>query len=242
MDLLGPKYLKGGFRYYILNIIDVDTHFAGVYPILNKSTENILTAVCQFWIDYSMPDFLQMDNELSFRGSNRYPRNFGALIRTALSQHIVPIFIPMAEPWRNGIIEKFNDNVQKYLLNTQTFACFEDLKAQSKEFMSFHNLNHRYTVLKGKTPHQIASESSYFKLIDKPDINRRIPMEHGEVIFIRFIRSDCIIRILDAKFELKQELMYSYVIARIIIKNHILQIERDHIIHQIFPFLMPVDW
>ncbi len=49
------------------------------------------------------------------------------------------------------------------------------------------------------------------------------------------------IRILDMKFELKKELMYSYVIARIVIKNHILLIERDHIIFHVFPFLMPVD-
>jgi len=242
MDLIGPKYLKGGFRYYILNIIDVESHFAGVYPISNKSTESIVPALCQFWIDFSMPDYLQMDNELSFRGSNRHPRSFGALIRLALSQNITPIFIPPAEPWRNGVIEKFNDNVQKYFLNTQTFTGLEELKERSCEFLAFHNLNHRYSTLNGKTPHQVISEFSCFKLKTKPELSQKIPIEEGEIIFIRFIRSDCIIRVLDAKFELKKELMYSYVIARIVIKNHALQIERDNIIYQIFPFLMPVDW
>jgi hypothetical protein len=241
MDLIGPKYLRGGCRYYILNIIAIEPHYAGVYPIQNKSSKSIMPAVCQFWLDFSMPDYLQMDNELSFRGSNRYPRSFGPLIRLALSENITPIFIPPGEPWRNGIIEKFNDNVQKYFLNTQTFSNFEQLKERAVEFMAFHNQNHRYSTTGGNTPNQMVSDSQCFKLNAKPDINQKIPMEEGEIVFIRFIRSDCRIRILDVQFELKKELMYSYVIARIVVKRHILLIERDHNIFHVFPFLMPVD-
>jgi hypothetical protein len=189
-----------------------------------------------------MPDYLQMDNELSFRGSNRYPRSFGPLIRLALSENITPIFIPPGEPWRNGVIEKFNDNVQKYFLNTQTFSNFEQLKERAVEFMSFHNQNHRYSTTGGNTPNQMVSDSQCFKLNAKPDINQKIPMEEGEIVFIRFIRSDCKIRILDMQFELKKELMYSYVIARIVVKRHILLIERDHNIFHVFPFQMPVDY
>jgi hypothetical protein len=225
-----------------LTIIDLETHYAGVYPILDKTAESILSSVAEFWTIFSMPDFFQMDNELSFRGSNRYPRSFGLLIRFALSQNIVPIFIPPAEPWRNGVVEKFNDNVQRYFLNTQTFLSFGELKERALEFMSFHNQHHLYSTLGGKSPNQILSGFNCSKLAIKPDLTKKIPLEDGEIIFIRFIRSDCKIRILDAQFELKSNLMYSYVIARIVIKNHILLIERDNKIWQIFPFLMPVDW
>jgi hypothetical protein len=88
----------------------------------------------------------------------------------------------------------------------------------------------------------MVSDSQRFKLNAKPDIKQKIPMEEGEIIFIRFIRSDCKIRILDVQFDLKKELMYSYVIARIVVKRHILMIERNHDVFHIFPFLMPVDW
>jgi hypothetical protein len=87
----------------------------------------------------------------------------------------------------------------------------------------------------------MVSDSMRFKLHVKPDINQKIPMEEGEIVFIRFIRSDCKIRILDVQFELKKELMYSYVIARIVVKNHVLLIERDLNIFHVFPFQMPVD-
>jgi len=189
-----------------------------------------------------MPDYLQLDNELSFRGSNRYPRSFCSLIRLALSEKTTPIFIPPAEPWRNGVIEKFNDNVQRYFLNTQNFTNLKDLQDRAVEFMAFHNQNHRYSTLGGKTPAQIVSDLNRFKLKALPDPEEKIPMEEGEVVFIRFIRSDCKIRILDTQFKIKRELMYSYVVARIIIQKHILLIERDQKIYHVFPFLMPVDY
>lgn len=36
IDLICPRYLKRGFKFYIFNIIDIGNHFAGVYPIINK--------------------------------------------------------------------------------------------------------------------------------------------------------------------------------------------------------------
>lgn len=142
MDLVGPKYLKGGFRFYFLNIIDTENHCAGVYPVADKSAKNVCASVIDFWRNYQMPDFLQMDNALSFRGSNRHPRGLGLLMRVALSNSVTPVFIPPAEPWRNGIIEKFNDNVIKYFYNTQRFKSFEHLKERAVGFSVFHNKHH----------------------------------------------------------------------------------------------------
>ena len=73
MDLIGPRYLHGGGRFYMLTIISNDTRHAGVYPIPSKSGENITQSVIRFWQSYSLPCFLKLDNELSFRGSNRHP-------------------------------------------------------------------------------------------------------------------------------------------------------------------------
>ncbi|MEJ7682747.1 MAG: integrase core domain-containing protein [Segetibacter sp.] len=92
-----------------------------------------------------MPDALQMDNELAFRGSNRYPRSFGSVVRFALSQGVAPVFIPVKEPWRNGIIEKFNHTYQKRFLQMNTFKSLDDLSAREQSFIDFHNSHHRYS-------------------------------------------------------------------------------------------------
>jgi hypothetical protein len=62
------------------------------------------------------------------------------------------------------------------------------------------------------------------------------------MIFVRFIRSDLKVTILGAVFTVKNQLAYSYIVAEIIIENHVLLIKQDRHIHHIFPFLMPVDW
>lgn len=240
MDLVGPRYLSGGSRFYFQNIIDIENHHVGVYPIKDKSSQTIAQRLAQFWTIYGIPDYLQMDNELSFRGSNRYPRSFGIVIRLALSQGVTPIFIPPSEPWRNGVIEKFNSNLAKYFFSAQMFTSYEDLEKKTLEFADFHNQNHRYSIQGGKTPNQIKSISEEYKL---GHINMKdpIPMVDGSVIFIRFIRSDRKLSILQTSFIVKKELIYTYVIAEIVVDQHVLLVKQDCYIHHVFPFVMPVD-
>lgn len=239
MDLVGPKYLKGGCRFYFCNIIDTANHFAGVYPITDKSAKSVVTCIIDFWQNYNVPDFLQMDNELSFRGSNRYPRGLGLLLRVALSNSVTPIFIPPAEPWRNGIIEKFNHNVLKYFYNTQQFTSFEHVKERAKNFSVFHNENHRYSSQNNKTPKQLADEM----ILKDPlkveiDLNNKIYIDSGRIIFIRFIRSDRKLHLLNESIIVNPELIYSYVVAEIIIDKFMLAVSRNGTLYHVFYFPM----
>lgn len=241
MDLIGPKYLKGGFRFYFYCIIDTETHYASVYPITNKSAKSIAPCIIDFWTNYRLPDFLQMDNELSFRGSNRHPRGLGMILKISISNGVIPIFIPLAEPWRNGIIEKFNGNVLKYFYQTQTFDSFEQLVLKAKQFSVFHNENHRYSSQSNRTPNQTFRQSSYeIKLMKNIDLSSKILIEEGKINFIRFIRSDQKLKVLNTTFILKKELIYSYVVAQIIIEKHLLVVMQNNTIYHIYPFIMPI--
>jgi hypothetical protein len=239
MDLIGPRYLKGGCRFYIYNIIDVENHFAGVYPIADKTAASIVPCVIDFWKNYQIPDFIQMDNELSFRGSNRHPRGLGLLMRLVLSNGVSPIFIPPAEPWRNGIIEKFNDNVQKYFYNMQTFSSLEELQNRAKDFTLFHNEYHRYSSQANRTPNQMNREVSYkFSLTKEIDLSQKKLVEEGRMIFIRFIRSDLKLHLLNEIFIVKPLLKNSYVVAEVILEKYVVVVSQNTNIHHIFPFPM----
>jgi hypothetical protein len=239
MDLIGPRYLTGGVRFYFYTIIDTENHFAGVYPIVDKTAESIVSCVLNFWHEYQIPDFLQMDNELSFRGSNRHPRGLGLLMRVAISNGVCPIFIPPSEPWRNGIIEKFNNNVQKYFYNSQTFSSFDDIKQKAKDFTAFHNENHRYSSQNNRTPNQMVKEILYKHPLKKEiDLTKKILLEEGRLIFIRFIRSDLKLYLLNEVFTVKPELKYTYVVAEIILEKYVLIVSQNTTVHHIFPFAM----
>jgi hypothetical protein len=83
----------------------------------SKRDIDIVDALVAGWQRLGIPDLLQADNELSFRGSNRYPRSFGLLIQLCLYLGVEIVFIPPGQPWRNGIVEKFNDLYDKALLS-----------------------------------------------------------------------------------------------------------------------------
>ncbi len=54
----------------------------------------------------------------------------GPLIRNGIE----PWFIPVSEPWRNGMIENFNDRYQQMFLGKVVMSSQEDLKAGSLVF------------------------------------------------------------------------------------------------------------
>ena len=58
----------------------------------------IARSIACLWARHDIPDALQMDNELAFRGSNRYPRCFSVVVRFALALGVSPVFILVKEP------------------------------------------------------------------------------------------------------------------------------------------------
>ena len=88
MDLVGPRYIKDDGKFYSINLIDTTTHSYYVKTVRTKSSAGIVEAIASFWKTHGMPDALQMDNELAFRDSNRYPFSFGKVVRFALNQGV----------------------------------------------------------------------------------------------------------------------------------------------------------
>lgn len=242
MDLVGPRYITGDGRFYSFNIIDVETHTCYTKPIRTKSSKEILYAIGEFWHEFGLPDALQMDNELCFRGSNRYPRSFGSVVKFALSQGVVPVFIPIREPWRNGIIEKFNHTYQKRFLKKKTFLNFDHLFKESIIFNGFHNSNHRYSTQQQRTPNE-ASKLLGEKIYYNGNIHKKkkIPIKTGVIYYIRFIRSDLKLIIASEIFLVDKSLIYSYVIAEVNIENQSLIVRQNGEIKMVFPYRTPVD-
>ncbi|HMG16483.1 MAG TPA: integrase core domain-containing protein [Saprospiraceae bacterium] len=243
MDLVGPRYIKGDGSLYSVNLIDITSHTCYVKAVRNKSSKQILGAIVEFWQTYGMPDALQMDNELAFRGSNRYPRSFGSVIRFALSQGVAPVFIPVREPWRNGIIEKFNDNYDKRFYRKHKFINLEAVSIEEKKFIAFHNGNHTYSAHGKITPDKIrARDLPAHYYTGNIHLEKSIPLLKGCIYYIRYIRSDSKLYLPNESFLLDIKLIYSYVIAQINIDCQSLVIWQNHEIRQVIAYEMPKDW
>jgi hypothetical protein len=105
-------------------------------------------------------------------------------------------------------------------LDTQTFVSFEELKEKARAFTRFHNENHRYSSQGNRTPNQtvkkILNKNALTKEIDP---THKIFIEQGRLIFIRFIRSDLKLRLINELFTVNSALKYAYVVAEIIVEK-----------------------
>jgi hypothetical protein len=206
--------------------MDIFSHQVYIESQRTKEDRQVASSLLRCWKAMGLPDFLLLDNELSFRGSNKYPRSPGLVIRLCLYFGVQPVFIPISEPWRIGTIEKFNDTYNRKFFRRQWFPSYATLKRQSKNFQRFHNKHHRYSFLKGKTPLEVIQNDGF-----KPvtiGANTKLPkldkVPGGNIILIRFIRSDRMLDIFGEKFKVSKDLIYSYVKAVIVTSISTLQI------------------
>src|SRR6056297_1165120 len=199
VDFGGPRYITGDGRFYSFNIMDVYTRRTLINPNRYKRGKEALAGIIKACKQLGEPDYIQFDNALSFRGSTRYPRSFGIVIRWCLYNGIQPIFIPVSEPWRNGYIEKFNE---------------------------YHNNNYHYSPLGGKTPNEIFKRDCLTNKIFKDDykISSDLPITDGFIHIIRLIRSDLKLNIFGETFKMPKTLKYEYVVATICTDSHIIRI------------------
>ena len=206
--------------------MDLFSHQIYIESQRTKEDRQVASSLMRCWKAVGLPDYLQLDNELSFRGSNRHPRSPGLVLRLCLYFGVQPVFIPIREPWRSGTIEKFNDTYNRKFFRQQWFSSYAALKRQSKNFQRFHNRHHRYSCLNGATPMEIAQKADHKPI--KLGANTKIPVfdyiPDGNITLIRFIRSDQKLDIFGEKFKVSKDLIYSYVKAVIVTEIHALQI------------------
>ena len=241
MDFVGPRYLFSKARFYFHNIICCDTHYSQISVLDNQRSESACKSLVRFWKTAGIPDFLQMDNYLSFWGSLNKPNAVGKVIRLCLQHSVTPIFIPIKEPWRNGIVEHFNHTMQTAILNFAKYKNIAELQIAANRFCEVHNQTHHYSTQKGMTPKQRMKYLSYPLFCLDNDHNftpEFMPLEDGEIHVIRFIRSDLKFNIFGLSFLLPEETKYEYVKGTIITAEHRLIIFKDQKYVTEFQFIL----
>ena len=230
LDLKGPIYLKGSSsKYYLVVLRDRFSHRCAIRVLNSREADGIVEFLVESWLWMGLPDYLQVDNALEFRGSNRYPRSFGKLVRVALDLQVEVIFNPPSEPWRNGGVEWFNSFLGNRLLKVQ----FEDPQAFQAETLVCQkacNQTHRLAAHDGLTPDNLAARSA---LRYPPEDYQRhrikqLPQDHGFVSFVRLIRKSGRITLgAGDRLMVDPDLAYQYVLARVDLAEKVVRISHD---------------
>lgn len=229
-DFVGPSYLTGPVRFYSLHSIDVATRRCAVEPTITRGGQHTVDALWAIWTRLGMPNHQQVDNEMVFYGSPAHPRGMGVLIRLCLAYGIEPWFIPPAEPWRNGVVEKFNDHWRQKLLGRIAMQSLADLTRESLQFEQRHNSLYRYSKLGGKTPATALAAAGVALRFPPTPHAPRVPLTKpltGHYHLIRFIRSNRVLDVFGEKFRTPPEATYEYVRATVNVAAQRLQVYLD---------------
>ena len=106
------------------------------------------------WKTLGIPDFLQLDNDAAFCGGYKTPRRFGQFVRLCLYLGIELIFLPVAEPSRNGEVEELNGLWAHAFWERQRFASFGRVVRASPAFVHWYMTDYAPPLLVGLTPQQ----------------------------------------------------------------------------------------
>ena len=232
-DYVGPCYLSGPLRFYSMNSVDLATGRCAVTPVLNKAAQSAIDAIWSNWWRLGIPKHQQVDNELVFYGSHRHPRGMGCLIRLCLANGVEPWFIPMAEPWRNGVVEKFNDHYRGGFLRRVVMSGVDELHRESLLFEQKHNTRYRYTKLRGRTPQMaLDQQRQQLRLPASPKAPEHpLPKpESGRYHLVRFIRGDAVLDIFGERFRVPPEAVYEYLIATIEVAEQKLRVTLNDVV------------
>jgi len=230
LDLKGPIYLEdNSAKFYLVVLRDRFSHRCAIQVLENREALGIVAFLVNSWHWMGLPDYLQLDNALEFRGSNRYPRSFGRIIRVALDLGVEVLFNPPREPWRNGGVEWFNSFLNDRLLKVK-FNHLQAFQAEALVCQQNCNQTHRLAAQDGLTPNELVANQTlrYPAESYQRHLSKCLPQDHGFISFVRLVRKSGRITLgAGDRFMVDPDLAYQYVLARADLAKKVVCISYD---------------
>lgn len=213
VDMIGPRHLFGAAKFHALNLIDTGSHLAGNDIITDLRPPLLAQALAGIWSRVGVPTVAQFDNHANFRGGIPPAwQHFSPIVATCLDLGVTPRFIPIREPWRNGVVEHFNDVWDKSFFRTEVFTSLDHLRTENAAFIEFHNTHHRYSAHGGSTPNQVWNGLTAQPLPIAYTPPTRLPAR-GRIEVVRYVRSNRRIDLFGKRITIAEDQIHQYVTA-----------------------------
>jgi putative transposase len=212
------RFLEDGPQVYAFHTLNLRTRACAQTIATDKRTTTVRDHVLEAWKTLGIPDFLQLDNDAAFCGGYKVARVFGHFVRLCLYLGIELIFLPVAEPERNGDVEQLNRLWGCAFFNKRHFRSPRHVSRASPEFVRWYMTRYAPPKLGEQTPAQ-AQGAEARRCLTQAQITRlpsRLPITAGRVHFIRQVRADGTIALLNESWPVSRRLAGKYVWATVI--------------------------
>jgi hypothetical protein len=213
------RYLDGGPKVYAFHTLNLRTRACAQTIAADKRSATVIGHCLTTWKTLGIPDFLQLDNDAAFCGGYKAPRVFGQFVRLALYLGIELIFLPIAEPECNGEVEEFNGLWGgRAFWDRHRFTSVRHVERTSPNFVRWYLTDYAPPWLDGLTPQQAQRREPQRRLSTTQIAHLPIPLPltAGRIHFIRKVKPDGTIALLNETWRVSKRLAGKYVWATLI--------------------------
>ena len=212
------RYIEEGPKVYAFHALNLRTRACSQTIAADKSSATVIRHCLNTWKTLGIPQFLQLDNDAAFCGGYKAPRVFGQFVRLCLYLGLELIFLPIAEPECNGEVEELNGLWGHAFWERRRFTSFERVCRASPAFVHWYMTDYAPPVLADVTPKQAQRLEAKRRLTATqiahlPD---PLPLTAGRIHFIRKVKPDGTLAILNETWKVSKRLAGKYVWVTVI--------------------------
>jgi putative transposase len=211
------RYLTGGAKLFVFHSVDVQTRALTQTLHTDKRGATVRAHALAAWQQLGLPDGLQLDNDAAFNGGYKVPRVFGAFVRLCLYVGIEPIFLPVGEPKRNGVVERLHELWSQTFWRTHRFDTLAAVRRAAPQFLRFYTERYHPPPLQGTTPGQAHQQVTRRRLTaaEAALLPSELPLTAGRLHFLRLVTAQGQITLLNERWTVGKRLAGQYVWATI---------------------------
>jgi hypothetical protein len=192
-----PHFLPGGQAVACFNALDVVSRYPFGQPFLRKRSVDAMAFLLNLWREVGVAEYTQFDNESCFCGGHRHPYVLGRVVRLCLRVGTQPVFTPFYHPKSNAHVERFHQEYNRHVWDRHYLDTLETVNAHSQPFFHAYRRQHHPDPLKGLSPQHAHGPLAHRLPADFDCDLDALPLTEGQVHFIRQVRDDGTIRVLN---------------------------------------------
>jgi hypothetical protein len=209
------RYLEEGPKVYAFHTLNLHTRACAQLIATDKSSATVIQHCLNTWKTLGIPQFLQLDNDAAFCGGYKTPRLFGQFVRLCLYVGIELIFLPIAEPECNGEVEELNGLWGHAFWERRRFASVGQVRRASPAFVHWYMTDYTPPVLTDMTPQQAQRHEAkrHLTATQIAHLPNPLPLTAGQIHFLRKVKPDGTIVVLNETWKVNKRLVGKYVWA-----------------------------
>ena len=198
-----PHFLQGGQRVACFNALDVVSRYPTGEAFERRRSQDAATFLLQAWETLGVPQYTQVDNEACFSGGATHPYVLGRVVRLALAAGTELVFSPVRHPQSNGVVERFHQEYNRHVWQDTYLADRQAVQKQGAAFFRQY-CQRPHPQLQEQTPAEVHG-SPRRRPTGLSLAKKKRPLYEGKVHFIRKVKDDGTISVLNVDWEVGRD-------------------------------------